>query len=99
MDDSVDDKQPRQRSQRRREGENATLPFNLRQGPGTQSIIHSFILYPSLSPQYPTSAKAYLHKFYNAPLAPVSRVFDAIINEQDVRIAVKLNRSINNHSS
>ena len=64
-------------------------------------FIHSYYILSSLSlsPQYPTSAKTYLHKFYNAPLAPVSRVFDAAINEQDVRIAVKLNRSINNHPS
>lgn len=44
----------------------------------------SFSLFPSPISQYPTSAKVYLSKFYNAPLAPVSRIFDVTLNEQDV---------------
>ncbi|XP_011404617.2 PREDICTED: uncharacterized protein LOC105313135 isoform X1 [Amphimedon queenslandica] len=37
-----------------------------------------------LAHKYPTSAKVYLNKFYNAPLAPVSRIFDVTLNEQDL---------------
>lgn len=36
-----------------------------------------------LAHKYPTSSKFYLNKFYNVPIKPISRIFDAVLNEQD----------------
>ena len=45
----------------------------------------SLSLPDSLStPQYPTSSKFYLNKFYGAPIQPVSRITDVVLNDKDV---------------
>jgi len=38
----------------------------------------------TLANKYPTSSKFYLNKFYGAPIQPVSRISDAVLNDKDV---------------